>query len=261
MDAKSKSKTKTNKAYNNYKKREPFKASKPFSTFAVGGNSVLWRDHLKALVKPIYGNLYKEMTKPDYCEDYPPAEREPFTPMDANNLTRSEEIEFAHILSTHTKRQDKIDDLNRVIEENRHKLKGLILTTVEKELQQKCAARNEDYEDLDIYEFVEFIANESEQQTSDVDVHTLCAKMQSEIFHHRQEVHQNLYEYKEATEHLIDKVNNIVKNFKKDPLLTLVKVSEQRAAHIFIDGLSHEIYGALQSDIKSGGPHQYGKFL
>lgn len=53
-------------------------------------------------------------------------------------------------------------------------------------------------------------------------------------------------------QYLIEKVNTIVKNHKKGLLLTLVKVSDERAAHIFIDGLRGVIYGSLQSDIKSG---------
>jgi len=250
MDVKSKSKN-NKKGYTFNKKSQSNKDGK-FTIFTMGGNPVEWLQHLKSLVKPIYGNLYKEMVNRGYCDNYPDAVRDAFNPVDANNLTRAEEIELAHNLSTHTKRQDKVNDLNRAIEENREKLKGLILTTVERELQQKCAARDDDYEDLDIFEFVEFIIHESAQQTSDVNVDTLCAKMQSEIFHHRQEITQNLYEYKEATEYLIEKVNTIVKNHKKDPLLTLVKVSDERAAHIFIDGLRGETYGSLQSDIKSG---------
>lgn len=241
------------KHFRQFKKKQYERGeNKPFSIFTMGGNSVEWLQHLKSVVTPIYGNLYREMVNSEYCDDYESPVKPEFNPVDANNLTKAEEIELAHNLSTHAKRQDKIDDLNRAIEENRHKLKGLILTTVEKELQQKCAARNEDYEDLEIYEFVQFIITESAQQTSDVNVDTLCAKMQSEIFHHKQDSNQNLYEYKEATEYLIERVNTIVKNHKKDPLLTLVKVSDERAAHIFIDGLRSEVYGSLQSDIKSG---------
>lgn len=110
----------------------------------MNGNPVEWLQHLKSMVKPIYGNLYKEMVNRDYCDDYQNAVRDAFNPVDVNNLTRSEEIELV--------------------------------------------------------EFVEFIIRESAQQTSDVNVDTLCAKMQNEIFHHRQDNNQNLYEYKEATE-------------------------------------------------------------
>jgi len=150
MDVKSKSK---NKKYSPFSKKTVSKDGK-FTAFTMNGNPVEWLQHLKSIIKPIYGNLYKEMVNREYCDDYANAVRDDFNPVDANNLTRSEEIELAHILSTHTKRQDKIDDLNRAIEENRHKLKGLALTTVEKELQQKCSAKDEDYEDLEILERV-----------------------------------------------------------------------------------------------------------
>ena len=192
MDAK-KSKNNNKKGYTPFSKKTHSSKDGKFTIFTMAGNPVEWLQHLKSMVKPVYGNLYKEMVNKAYCENYADAVRDVFNPVDANNLTRAEEIEFAHILSTHTKRQDKIDDLNRAIEENRHKLKGLILTTVEKELQQKCAARDENYEDLSFFEFVEFIIHESAQQTSDVNVDTLCAKMHSEIFHHRQDINQNLY--------------------------------------------------------------------
>lgn len=97
---------------------------KATTVLSVSGNPVSWKDHLKSTTKPVYGNLYKEVINHDYSEDFGPAIRDPFEPVDPNNLTRSEETELAHSLSTHSKRQDRVDDLSRGFEESRNKVKN-----------------------------------------------------------------------------------------------------------------------------------------
>jgi hypothetical protein len=54
----------TKKAYKNYKKTHISKDGK-FDVFTMNGNPVEWLQHLKSMIKPIYGNLYKEMVNKD----------------------------------------------------------------------------------------------------------------------------------------------------------------------------------------------------
>jgi hypothetical protein len=173
---------KKKKSLNDFKKKQSF-TGKAVKLMAVGSNAVAWRDHLKELIRPTYGDMVYEIIDEEYTEDWDDVEAEEFEPADPNKLTRMEEIQFEHILRDRSKKQDRVDDHNRLNQEKRSKIKGVILATVEKELQKKCTARNADYErDLDLYNFVEFIIKEASQQTADVYVDVLCAKISTEIY-------------------------------------------------------------------------------
>jgi hypothetical protein len=220
---------------------------------AVGSNPTAWRDHLKELIQPTYGNMVYEFLKQEHSEDYEDAVTDPFEPADRENLTRMEEIQFEHLLRDQSKKQDRIDEYNRLNVDKRNKIKGIILTTVDKELQKKCFARSADYEtELDLFNFVEFIIKEASQQTAEVDVDVLCAKISTEIYWLKQSGDQSLFDYKEQTEHVIDKNNNAVAKHADDELLSLALITAKRAAKIFISGLRPDIYGDLIDDLKTG---------
>ena len=182
ISASKKVKEKKKKILNDFKKKQSY-TSKTFKIRTVGSNSVAWRDHLKELIRPTYGNMVYEFLKEDYTEDFDDAVADPFEPVDPDNLTRMEEIQYEHLLRDKSKKQEKIEEFNRLNEDKRSKVKGVILTTVDKELQKKCSARSADYEtELDLFKFVECIIKEASQQTADVDVDILCAKISSEIY-------------------------------------------------------------------------------
>ena len=137
---------KKKKNLNDYKKKQPY-TGKISKNMTVGSNPTAWRDHLKELIRPIYGNMVYELLDSEYTEDYADAIEEPFEPADPVNLTRMEEIQYEHLLRDKSKKQEKIEEFNRLNEDKRSKVKGVILTTVGKELQekvlcQKCRLRN-----------------------------------------------------------------------------------------------------------------------
>ena len=133
-----------------------------------------------------------------------------------------EEIQYEHLLREKSKKQEKVDEHNRSNEERRSKIKGVISTTVDKELQKNCFARNADYEtELDLFNFVEFIIKEALQQTADVVVDVLCAKISSEVYWLKQSGDQSLFDCKEAAEHVIEKNNTAVATHQDDKLLSL----------------------------------------
>ena len=176
-----------------FKKKQSYTGTRTVKTMTVGSNPTAWRDNLKELIRPIYGNMVYELLDSEYTEDYADAIEKPFEPADPDHLTRMEEIQFEHLLRVKSMKQEKVDENNRMNEERRSKIKGVILTTVDKELQKKCYARNADYErDLDLYNFIEFIIKEASQQTADVDVDILCAKFSSEVYWLRQSGDQSL---------------------------------------------------------------------
>ena len=51
----------------------------------LGSNSVAWRDHLKELIRPTFGDMVYEFLKKDYTEDYDDAVVDPFEPVDPHN--------------------------------------------------------------------------------------------------------------------------------------------------------------------------------
>ena len=101
---------------------------------------------MKELIRPTFGDMVYQFLKEDYTEDYDDAVVDQFESVDPHNLTRMEEIQYEHLLREKSKKQERVDEHNRSNEERRSKIKGVILTTVDKELQKKCFARNADYE-------------------------------------------------------------------------------------------------------------------
>ena len=146
---------KKKKSLGDFKKKQSF-TGKSVKIVAVGSSAVAWRDYLRELVRPTYGDTVYEFIDEEYTEDWDDVQAEEFEPADPNNPTRVEEVQFEHVLRDRSKKQDRVDDHNRLSEEGRSKVKGVILATVDKELQKKCTARNADYErDLDLYNFVD----------------------------------------------------------------------------------------------------------
>ena len=93
----------------------------------VGSNPVAWRDHLNELIRPTFGDMVYEFLKDDYTEDFEDAVVDLFEPADPDNLTRMEEIQFEHLLRVKAMKQDKVDEHNRMNEQRRSKIKGIIL--------------------------------------------------------------------------------------------------------------------------------------
>ena len=65
------------KNLNDGKKKQSY-TSKTFKIMTVGSNSVAWRDHLKVLIRPTYGNMVYEFLKEDYTEDFDDTVVDPF---------------------------------------------------------------------------------------------------------------------------------------------------------------------------------------
>ena len=103
---------KKRKKLNDFKKKQSY-TGKTVKIMTVGSNSVAWRDHLKELIRPVYGDMVYELLDSEYTEDYADAVDDPFELVDPHNLTRMEEIQYEHLLREKSKKQDRVDEHNR----------------------------------------------------------------------------------------------------------------------------------------------------
>lgn len=131
-------------------------------------------------------------------------------------------------------------------------MRGDVLTTVDKELQKRCSACNADYEtELDLLNFVEFVVREASRQTAIVDVDVLGARVSTDVYWLKQSCDKSLFDYREGAEHVTDKSNTAVQTHSDDELLSPAKVTDGRAAKLFISGLRSDIYGDPVDDPKT----------
>ena len=77
---------KKKKNLNDFKKKQSYTV-KTSKIMTVGSNSVAWRDHLKELIRPTFGDMVYEFLKEDYTEDYDDTDVDQFEPVDPHNLT------------------------------------------------------------------------------------------------------------------------------------------------------------------------------
>ena len=222
------------------------------SKLHIGGNWTAWIEKTQIKVRIEFGQLADELTDPDWNmnEEYP-TEPEFDYPEDYE-LTQIDSMKIKSALDAYERRKEKIDEINRKIDESRAKVVGILIGEINKELYLKCEHSKKNFSrEIDgLYSITKYICDQSVQHTAVLDLTVLCEKMSNKISNLRQGSN-TLFEFLERVKIVIDENNSIVTSNEFDVYLSLTEIKDQKASKLFIHGLNSAVYGELQTSIKS----------